>query len=115
MAPTKKAKSTKAAESLTAKLTLVVKSGKYSCGYKTALRHMRSGKAKLILISGNTPPLRKSEIEYYAMLSKTSVHHFTGTNVALGTAAGKLFRVGIMTILDQGDSDLLNIVETPAS
>lgn len=44
MAPTKKAKSTKAAESLTAKLTLVVKSGKYSCGYKTALRHMRSGK-----------------------------------------------------------------------
>lgn len=50
--------------------------------------------AKLILIAGNCPPLRKSEIEYYAMLSKTSVHHFAGTNVALGTAAGKLFRVG---------------------
>lgn len=50
--------------------------------------------AKLILIAGNCPPLRKSEIEYYAMLSKTSVHHFQGTNVTLGTAAGKLFRVG---------------------
>ena len=50
--------------------------------------------AKLILIAGNAPPLRKSEIEYYAMLSKTTVHHFAGTNVALGTAAGKLFRVG---------------------
>jgi ribosomal protein L30E len=50
--------------------------------------------AKLILIAGNIPPLRKSEIEYYAMLSKTTVHHFAGTNVALGTAAGKLFRVG---------------------
>ena len=50
--------------------------------------------AKLVLISGNVPPLRKSEIEYYAMLSKTPVHHFAGTNVALGTAAGKLFRVG---------------------
>jgi ribosomal protein L30E len=50
--------------------------------------------AKLVLISGNAPPLRKSEIEYYAMLSKTPVHHFAGTNVALGTAAGKLFRVG---------------------
>ncbi len=55
---------------------------------------MRSGKAKLVLISANTPPLRKSEIEYYAMLSKTAVHHYQGTNVALGTAAGKLFRVG---------------------
>lgn len=50
--------------------------------------------AKLVLIAGNCPPLRKSELEYYAMLSKTSVHHFQGTNVALGTAAGKLFRVG---------------------
>lgn len=50
--------------------------------------------AKLVLIAGNCPPLRKSELEYYAMLSKTTVHHFAGTNVALGTAAGKLFRVG---------------------
>lgn len=50
--------------------------------------------AKLVLIAGNCPPLRKSEIEYYAMLSKTTVHHFAGTNVSLGTAAGKLFRVG---------------------
>lgn len=50
--------------------------------------------AKLVLIAGNCPPLRKSEIEYYAMLSKTSVHHFSGSNLALGTAAGKLFRVG---------------------
>ena len=47
-----------------------------------------------MLIAGNCPPLRKSELEYYAMLSKTTVHHFAGTNVALGTAAGKLFRVG---------------------
>ena len=54
--------------------------------------------AKLILIAGNCPPLRKSEIEYYAMLSKTAVHHFAGTNVALGTAAGKLFRVGYVPI-----------------
>ena len=36
--------------------------------------------AKLVLIAGNCPPLRKSELEYYAMLSKTTVHHFSGTN-----------------------------------
>lgn len=50
--------------------------------------------AKLVLISGNCPPLRRSELEYYAMLSKTPVHLYAGNNVALGTAAGKLFRVG---------------------
>lgn len=46
------------------------------------------------MISGNCQPLRRSELEYYAMLSKTPVHLFAGSNVALGTAAGKLFRVG---------------------
>lgn len=66
------------------------------------------------------------------MLSKTAVHHFAGTNVALGTAAGKLFRVGyvwslvlvslptkqsasVMTIIDQGDSDLLSFAEAQAA
>ncbi len=42
-------------------------------GYKSTLKSLRSGKAKLVLIAGNTHPLRKSEIEYYCMLSKTSV------------------------------------------
>jgi len=115
MAPTKKSKATKSSESISARLALVVKSGKYTLGYKSALKQMRSGKAKLVLIAGNCPPLRKSELEYYAMLSKTTVHHFGGTNVSLGTAAGKLFRVGVMTISDPGDSDLLTIAEEVAA
>ena len=64
--------------------------------------------AKLILIAGNCPPLRKSEIEYYAMLSKTTVHHFAGTNVALGTAAGKLFRVGCVHFIQRHCGLVLN-------
>ncbi|KAF9922880.1 60S ribosomal protein L30, partial [Linnemannia zychae] len=62
---------------------------------------------KLVILSGNCPPLRKSEIEYYAMLSKTGVHHYTGTNVELGTACGKYFRVGVLSITDAGDSDII--------
>ena len=34
--------------------------------------------AKLVIIAKNCPPLRKSEIEYYAMLAKTRVFHFAG-------------------------------------
>lgn len=62
--------------------------------------------AKLIIISSNCPPLRRSEIEYYAMLSRTGVHHYTGNNIELGTACGKLFRVGVLSITDAGDSDI---------
>ncbi|AEO63619.1 L30e-like protein [Canariomyces notabilis] len=105
MAP-KKSKSD--AQSIGAKLALVIKSGKVVLGYRSTLKALRSGKAKLILIAANTPPLRKSELEYYSMMSKTSVHHYSGTNIELGTACGKLFRCSTMAILDAGDSDILN-------
>ncbi|RSH79647.1 60S ribosomal protein L30 [Apiotrichum porosum] len=109
MAPVKKSKSAKNSESINSRLQLVVKSGKFTLGYKQALKQLRNGKSKLILISKNCPPLRKSELEYYAMLSKTSVHHYDGSNVDLGTAAGRLYRVGVMSIQDAGDSDLLQV------
>ncbi|KAK4188031.1 putative cytosolic 60S ribosomal protein Rpl30 [Podospora australis] len=104
MAP-KKSKSD--AQSIGSKLALVIKSGKVVIGYKSTLKALRSGKAKLILIAANTPPLRKSELEYYSMMAKTSVHHYSGTNIELGTALGKLFRCSTMAILDAGDSDIL--------
>lgn len=64
----------------------------------------------MILIANNCPPLRKSEIEYYAMLSKTTVYHYQGNNVELGTACGKYFTCGVLSVLDAGDSDILRAI-----
>merc|ERR1712226_1112373 len=94
-------------ESINARLALVMKSGKYCLGYKQTLKTLRNGKSKLVIIANNTPPLRKSEIEYYAMLAKTRVHHYKGDNIELGTACGKYFRVGCLTVPDPGDSDII--------
>ena len=77
-----------------------------SCSVLTG-RYRRSGKSKLVIIANNTPPLRKSEIEYYAMLAKTGVHHYAGNNNELGTACGKYFRVCTLSITDPGDSDII--------
>ncbi|KAL2011957.1 hypothetical protein VTN00DRAFT_4675 [Thermoascus crustaceus] len=104
MAPKKTKKSS---DNINSRLALVMKSGKVTLGYKSTIKCLRSGKAKLVIIAANAPPLRKSELEYYAMLSKTSVHHFSGNNIELGTACGKLFRCSTMAILDAGDSDIL--------
>ncbi|EEQ33158.1 60S ribosomal protein L30 [Microsporum canis] len=101
------AKTKKTTDTLSSRLALVMKSGKVTMGSKSTLKTLRSGKAKLILIAGNCPPLRKSELEYYAMLAKVPVHHFHGNNIELGTACGKLFRCSTMAILDAGDSDIL--------
>merc|ERR1739844_415192 len=100
-------KQKKAVESINCRLALVIKSGKFQLGYKKTLETLRMGKAKLVIIANNTPPLRKSEIEYYAMLAKTGVHHYTGNNIELGTACGKYFRVCTLSITDPGDSDII--------
>ena len=71
--------------------------------------------AKLILISSNCPPLRKSEIEYYAMLAKTAVHHYSGNNITLGTACGKMYRTSVLSITDIGDSDILRAIPEQAA
>jgi hypothetical protein len=46
MSSSKKSKAAKSSESIASKLALVVKSGKYTLGYKSALKQMRSGKGE---------------------------------------------------------------------
>ncbi|XP_057499217.1 60S ribosomal protein L30-like [Actinidia eriantha] len=79
VAGTKKTKKTH--ESINSRLALVVKSGKYTLGSKTILETLRNSKEKLVIIANNCPPLRKSEIEYYAMLAKVGVHHYNGRSL----------------------------------
>ncbi|GLD92251.1 hypothetical protein PINS_up000784 [Pythium insidiosum] len=100
-------KTKKTTENINSRLQLVMRSGKVALGYKQTMKALRSNKAKMVLIAANTPALVKSEVEYYSMLAKTPVHHFAGSNNDLGTACGKYFRVGVMTVLDAGDSDIL--------
>jgi len=71
--------------------------------------------AKLVVIASNCPPLRKSELLYLALLSKTKVHQYSGANQELGTACGKYFRVGVMAITDIGDSDIIRHIEESES
>eukprot|EP01016_Furgasonia_blochmanni_P028531 TRINITY_DN29_c0_g1_i12.p3 TRINITY_DN29_c0_g1~~TRINITY_DN29_c0_g1_i12.p3 ORF type:complete len:139 (+),score=15.36 TRINITY_DN29_c0_g1_i12:143-559(+) len=94
-------------ENINTKLQLVMRSGKALLGFKSTVKSIRNGKAKLILIANNCPALRKSQIEYYCMLAKVRVYPFTGNNVDLGTACGKYHRVSTLAITDPGDSDIL--------
>ncbi|XP_007249400.1 60S ribosomal protein L30 [Astyanax mexicanus] len=100
-------KTKKSLESINSRLQLVMKSGKYVLGYRQSQKMIRQGKAKLVILANNCPALRKSEVEYYAMLAKTGVHHYSGNNIELGTACGKYYRVCTLAIIDPGDSDII--------
>ena len=73
----------KALEGINARLALVIKRGKYSLGLKQTIRNMRTGSAKMVILSENTPPLRRSQIEYYAMLGNVKVLHYAGSECVL--------------------------------
>jgi len=102
----------KGGDNVVSKLALVMKSGKVALGYRSTLKQLRNGKAKAILVSSNCPPLRRSEIEYFAMLTKTTLHHFAGNNKALGVGCGKFFPVSVMAVTEAGDSDLVSYLES---
>merc|ERR1712093_452454 len=99
-------KSKSKVDTINSKIAIVIKSGKYSMGFNQPLSTLRQGRSKLIIISNNCPPIRKAEVEYYAMLAKTPVHHYTGNNLDLGTACAKQFRSSVLSITDIGDSDI---------
>mmetsp|Transcript_5662 Transcript_5662/g.6142 ORF Transcript_5662/g.6142 Transcript_5662/m.6142 type:complete len:113 (-) Transcript_5662:56-394(-) len=111
--PSRKTK--KAQESINSRLALVIKSGKYTLGNKQATKNLKAGQAKLIVIANNTPALRKSEMEYLAMLSKCYVHHYNGGNIDLGTACGRYFPVSVFCVLEEGDSDILRVMQSQTS
>ncbi|XP_007519219.2 large ribosomal subunit protein eL30-like [Erinaceus europaeus] len=94
-------------EPIISRLQLVMKSRKYLLGYKQTLKRTRQGKAKLAILANNCPALRKSETEYYAMLAKTGVYHYSRNNTELGTACGKYYRVCTLAIIGPGDSAII--------
>lgn len=94
-------------EGLNSQLALVMKSGKTNLGFKSVLKTMRGGKAKALILSNNLPVLKKSQLEYLAVLARIKTISYNGNNSDLGTACGKLFRISCMCISDPGDSDIL--------
>merc|ERR1712179_214465 len=92
-------------------LAVVMRSGKVSLGYKSTLKAIRKAKAKLIFISNNCPAVWKTQLEYYAVLSGIKTILYDGNNVDLGSACGRFYRVSCLSIVDPGDSDILNDVQ----
>ncbi|XP_047558967.1 60S ribosomal protein L30-like [Lutra lutra] len=103
-------KTKKSLESINSRLQVITKSGKYVLGYKQTLKMIRHGKAKLVILANNCPALRKSETQYYTMLAKAGVHHYSRSNIKLDTACGKYYRVCRLALIDPGDSDSIRSI-----
>lgn len=93
-------------------IATTVKTGKVSFGAYHAMRSVKIGRAKLILLAANCPKHIRRDIEYYSRFSAIPVVIYNGTSIDLGAACGKPFIVSALTVREPGDSDILKLAKT---
>ncbi len=82
-------------------LRTVTRTGKVMFGADQAKRAIESKEAKLIVLAENCPD------EFLREQTTVPSMNFKGTNVEMGAACGKPFSISALTVLDAGDSQIL--------
>ncbi len=86
-----------------------VKKGKVKIGAKETKQTLNKGKAKLVVISNNCP--YDKEIDTMAKKKKTPVYKYSSNSIDLGYVCGKAFAVSTFAVLEDGGSNILNLVK----
>lgn len=88
-------------------IRLAVDTGKVFLGNEQTLKTALNGSAKLVIIAANCPANKKQDLQHYCKLSNIQVLEFNGTGIELGTVCGKPFPISSMSIIEGGNSDIL--------
>ncbi|OQX22437.1 MAG: 50S ribosomal protein L30e [Candidatus Altiarchaeales archaeon A3] len=90
-------------------LSVCVKTGKTYLGKKETMRVLLTGNPKKVIISNDCKD--KNRIEYYCKLSGTDYIGVNLSSLTLGEYCGKPFPISSLTIINPGDSNILEIKE----
>lgn len=88
-------------------LRQVVQTGEVHFGVRQAKKALRDSTAQLIVVPEN---IRQDTLEELKIVSKVPLVQFSGTNFELGTVCGKPFSVSALTVIEAGDSDIMDSV-----
>ena len=86
-----------------------VKKGNVKIGIKQIKQAINNGSAKLVVISKNYP--YDVEIQELAKKKKIPVYKSDFNSIDLGYTCGKAFAVSIFAVLDDGGSNILNLIK----
>ena len=90
-------------------LKSTVKKGKVKIGTKETKTVINKGSAKLIVMAKNCP--YSAEINELAKKKKIPVYNYNSNSINLGYTCGKSFAVSVFAVLDDGGSNIINIVK----
>lgn len=80
-------------------------------GLNETLKTVLSKKAKLVVLAANAPEAAVSQVEAAAREVKAPVYRYAGKNTELGPACGKPYSVAVLSVVDAGDSDVLQLAK----
>lgn len=86
-----------------------VKKGKVKIGAKETKSVINDGSAKLVVMAKNCSYF--SEINKLAKKKKIPVYNCDSNSIDLGYTCGKAFAVSVFAVLDDGGSNIQNIVK----
>ena len=89
-------------------LKTTIKKGKVKIGNKETKSAINNGSAKLIVMSTNCPFMK--EINDLAKKKNVPVYYSNSNSINLGYICGKAFAVSVFTVIDDGGSNILNII-----
>jgi large subunit ribosomal protein L30e len=87
----------------------VSKKGSILIGEKQTKAALQKGSAKLVVIAKNCPSAKA--VAALATSQKVPVFTYASTGVELGYTCGKNFSVSCLTVLDEADSNILQLVK----
>jgi large subunit ribosomal protein L30e len=86
-----------------------IKKGKVKIGNKETKTAINDGSAKLVIISDNCP--YKKDIYDLANKKNIPVYSSNSSSINLGYICGKAFAVSVFTVINDGGSNILNIIK----
>jgi large subunit ribosomal protein L30e len=90
-------------------IRVAVDTGKVVLGTKQAIKNIKHGEGKLVILAGNCAKNVREDVEYYARLSEIPVYDHPVTSLELGAICGKPFPVSALVVIEPGNSAILNL------
>lgn len=90
-------------------LRTATQTGTVNLGLEQTIKAIDEKKAKLVILAENAPDAAVERVDAAVKKNAVPVYRYNGKNTELGPACGKPFSVAVLSVIEAGDSDVLQL------
>jgi large subunit ribosomal protein L30e len=93
-------------------IRVAYKTGNIVYGKNQVIKELRQNKFKMLLIAENCPKEFIEQLDYFNSLMRDQlyIYKYPGSSWNLGLACAKPYMISVIGVFDEGDSDLLSLI-----